>query len=109
MQLAPGVGHHRDGKNAIYKPTQVNLRERNEKARIYWQEQQKIETAGANEFGKLREVRQENRGEYLLDEIARPDQQHDLPFAPVANVIGMAVNDADKSQLQREPEQLDHN
>src|SRR5204862_3439239 len=67
-----------------------------------------IEPSGANQFRELHQVRKKKSGEKLLDEITCADLQDDLPFGPITDVVGVTVDDRDKSQLQREPEQFDN-
>jgi hypothetical protein len=44
----------------------------------------------------------------LLDEMARAHQQDHLPFGPGGNVVGVQIDHADETELQRKPQQLDH-
>ena len=108
MKLARGVTHHRQGGGGIDKSAQVHHAQGDQKARVHRQQQHEIQPAGADQFGKLDAVGQENGLENLLDEMARPHQQDHLPFGPGGDVVGVQINHADETELQPKPEQLDH-
>ena len=91
------------------KPPRSTWRKRNDKTRIHRQQEEKIQFARADEFGKLRAIDEEKRLEDLLDEMARADQHHHLPFGPRADVVRVQIQDADETELQPEPKDFDEN
>ena len=43
----------------------------------------------------------------MLDEMAAADEHDDLPLCPGADMVCMEVKDADKAELETEPEEFD--
>src|SRR5258707_13145845 len=81
-----------DRRAGIDETAEIDLPERDDEARVDRQQQHEIEFAGADVFGDLGAVGQEERLENLLNKMARAHQQHDLPFRPIANPIRVLVN-----------------
>ncbi len=108
MQLTRGISHDHQGGGGIDESAQVHLAQGNEKAGVDREQQHEIQPAGADQLGKLGAVGQEKGLENLLDEMARPHQQDDLPFGPGGDVIGVQIDDADEAELEGEPKHLDH-
>jgi hypothetical protein len=85
------------------------LSQRHDEAGVHRQQEHEIELAGADVFGDLHAVGQEQRAEQLLDEMTRADEQYHLPFRPIPDVIGVAVDDNDEGELQGKPQEFDDN
>ncbi len=105
--LAGGVGHDCHGKAGINKGAEVHLPEGNDEAGVDREQEQKVQFAGANEFGKIGAVDEEEGLEKLLDEVAPANEHDDLPFGPGADVFGVQVKHTDKAELESEPKKLD--
>ena len=97
------IGHDRRRRTGVDEAAEVHLPEGNDKARVDRQQQEKIEFSGADEFGKIGAIDEEECLEDLLDEMARADEHHDLPFGPGADVVRVQIEHADETQLQSEP------
>lgn len=102
-----GVGHGCEGEGAIDECAEIDLAERDNEASIDRQEQKEIEFAGADEFGKVGAVNEEEGLIQLLDETACANEHDDLPFGPGADVVGVEVKNADEAELKAEPEEFD--
>ena len=107
VHLVRGVAHDRQREGRVDECAEIHLAQRDDKAGVNRQEQKEIEFAGADEFGKVGAVDEEEGLGKLLDEGARADEHDDLPFGPRADVIGVEVKDADEAELEAEPEEFD--
>src|SRR5207237_4866866 len=59
MQLVCGIYHDCDCGTGVDKSAKIHLAQRDYKARIDWQQQEKIHFAGANQFGEVGAIDQE--------------------------------------------------
>jgi hypothetical protein len=103
IELHERIGHDGEGRRAINEAAQVNLPQRDQKARVGGQKQHKIQFAGAHQFGDLRDIGEKKRLEHLLNEVRGAHQQDDLPFGPVADTVGVLIDDGDEGQLEGKP------
>ncbi len=69
-------------------------------------EKKEIESAGANEVGQFDESRHEKGGEDLLDELVGGDEDDHFVAVPARDTIDVLIDDADKSELENEPGEL---
>ena len=93
---------------SVDERTEIHFSQREEEARVDRQQQHEVESPGADEFGHLHAIGQEEGLENLLDEMRHAEQQHHFPLRPVADVIGVRIDDDDERELQREPKHLNH-
>ena len=109
VQLLCRISHDGQAGGSVHKTAEIDLSEGNQKSRVYRKQQHEIELPGADEFGKLRAIDQKKRLENLLNKMAGTNQHDDLPFRPVGDPVGVQINHADESELQRKPKQLNKN
>src|SRR6266404_4114652 len=107
MELFCSVRHSGYSKSGICESAKVYLAQRHDEAGIDGEQQKKIEFTGADQFGQIRAIDEEESLEHLLDKIASPDQQDHLPLGPAPDIVGMQIEHPDKTELQPEPEQFD--
>ena len=69
-------------------------------------EEKEIESAGANEVGQFDETGHEKGGEDLLDELVGGDEDDHFVTVPARDTIDVLIDDADKSELENEPGEL---
>src|SRR5438045_5693498 len=109
VQSREGIDYDRDGGPCVHEAAEIDLAQGDDEAGVDGQEEHEIHFAGAHVFRNLGAVGQEKGLENLLNEMARADEQHDLPLRPVADEIGVGVNDGDEGELKTKPEQFDKN
>jgi len=100
LQPVRGIDDDGGGGTGIDEAPQVHLAQGDDEAGVDGEHEEEIEFAGANEFGEVGAVDEEEGLENLLDELAGADEEDDLPFGPGADGVGVEVNDADEGELQ---------
>ena len=106
VQLQRGIRHHAQRKQGVEERAQIHHAQRDEKAGVHRQQQKEIHLPGADEFGQVGAIGQEEGLIDLLDEIAAADEQNHLPFAPGADAVGLREQHGDEAELQAEPQDL---
>src|SRR5258707_10427612 len=106
-QLGQRDTNHGGAQQSVDNAVEPELFRGNRELAVDWQHQNGIQFSHPHELGDICEVHKKESLEKLCDDLVRPDQQHDLPFHPVADVIDISKNDAEKNDLPAEPKNLD--
>src|SRR5580765_5967119 len=101
--------HYSHRRSGVDEGSEVHLTQRHHEPRVNRQQQKEIQLACANELGKVRAINEKECLEHLLNKMTGANQDDHLPLGPGADVVRVQVQDANKTQLQTKPQQLDKN
>ena len=99
---------HRGAEQSVDNAVEPELFRGNRELAVDWQYQNRVQFPRAHELGNVCDVHEKERLEQLRDDLVCADQQHHFPFCPVADVIDIPKNDAEKNDLAAEPKNLHH-
>src|SRR5436190_6967303 len=107
-QLGQRDTNHRGAEQSVDNAIESELFRGNRELAVDWQHQNGIQFPHAHEFGDICEVHEKESLEKLRDNLVCADEEHHFPFRPVADVIDISKNDAEKNDLAARPQNLDH-
>src|SRR6266487_242576 len=107
-QLGQRKNNHAGAKQSVDDAVEPELFRGDRELAVDWQHQNGIQFSHAHELGNVCNVHEKECLEELRDDLVCADQQHYFPFRPVADLIDIPENDAEKNDLAAEPKNLDH-
>ena len=80
--------------------------QRNDELGVHRQKQHEVHFSGTNQFGEIGQIHVEESLKELPDQLMCPDEEHHLPFRPVADSPDISKHHLDKNDLPHEPQHL---
>src|SRR6266446_7653372 len=90
---------HRRADERVDHAIEPELFRGDRKLAVHRQDEERIELPGTHQLRNVRDVDEEKRLEKLPDNLVRADEQHHLPLRPIANLIDLTKDDAEKKNL----------